>query len=593
MPHSLKVGPYVDKIVYKIIANQDQRILAIQNGDIEMDSTFFDPVHLADINANPDIDVFTAVRNGYGHFTINCRDYPLNISGLRRAIAYALDKESHKELVMDCFSRTHDSLVPYPMDWCIEDELEWHYYTAQPDIGNAILDDLGFTIDPGTGFRLAPDGSPFDIVVEFASACSGPSATAQILVWALESLHIDADSRAAEFNEYIERLDSHGDYDIVFYALNFAGNDVTFLGDEYWSENADVYGKNPTNFVNSTYDSWREQLLYGTTYEDVFEASAEMQKILHYNVPRIVIYENIYNQAYRTDQYTGHVEDLTRRISGPWTTRNINKLDGSFGGSVNIAMSQEPDSFNIFITSSDYSNMILDNLYSSLYDYGPDMQPVNDLARRMTIENHTDNPAVPEGHLRFTVDIIRNATWSDGVPLTAEDVAFTFGYLFDANITYLQPSGDLFGVWSPTPYRVVFDFSTESYWHFSEFAFTKIIPKHIFNDATGIGTEDWRLWNPGFDPAEPHVTSGPFNLTDFDAGEYYELTYNPDFYYAPDRTASTTTTTSISTTTPSTTPTTSPEPGEPIPFILGAVFGISVAVIIITVGVVYRFMRWE
>ena len=580
---SLRTGPYIDTIVYKVIANQDQRIIALQGGDIEMDTSFFDPVHLPALSVDPEVDVFTAVRNGYGHYTINCAKYPLNISGLRRAFAFAFDKEAYKEIVLDCFSRTHDSLVPYPMHWCIEDELDWHYYTAQPVIGNSILDDLGFTIDAGTGFRLAPDGTPFDIVLEYASACSQPGGSAQMGVDALRELHINATTRAAEFNEYIGRLDNHGDYDIVFYAFNFQGNDVQYLAYEYWSEYANVTGENPTNFVNLTYDSWREQLLHGVSYEEVFEAAAEMQKILHYNVPRIVIYANTYMQGYRNDKFTGHVGDLTRYISGPWTMRNIHRINHTFGGTVNLALSQEPDTFNIFVTKSQWSNTILDNVYSSLYDYGPDMEPIGDLADWMQVETHANNPSVPTGHQRFTIDIIQNATWSDGLPLTAEDVAFTFNYMLEANSTLLFPYGDLYGVWSPNTYRVVFEFSTESYWHVPSFAYTKVIPRHIFNDVDGIGYEGWETWNPIFDPAEPQVTSGPFFISDFEPGEYYELSYNPDFYYAPDRSAPP----PVTQTPISTSPTTGPEPINPVPI----VFGVSIVVIAVVVVEVIRNKR--
>ncbi|MHA1769399.1 MAG: ABC transporter substrate-binding protein [Candidatus Thorarchaeota archaeon] len=145
VPSDLNVGPFVDKIVYKVINNQDQRILALQAGEIEMDNSFFDPVHLATLEADPDISIFSALRNGYGHITINCRDYPVNISGFRKAFAF--DKTAVTSEVMDGFSQEHDSLVPYPNSWCIEDSLPYHYYTAQVDRGNAILDALNFTID--------------------------------------------------------------------------------------------------------------------------------------------------------------------------------------------------------------------------------------------------------------------------------------------------------------------------------------------------------------------------------------------------------------------------------------------------------------
>jgi len=557
----LNNGPYVDNIVYKVIANQDQRILALQNGDIEMDCSFLDPVHLPTLQADPDIDIFSAIRNGYGHITINCRDAPLNESVLRRAFAFAFDKTAVTVDIMDGFSQEHDSLVPYPNGWCVEDEFTYHYYTDQSAIGNALLDATGsmFAINTSTGYREYK-GTPFDIQIEYASSSVEiAGGVSQIGVDALRRLHINAAIRAADFNEYISRLDSHGDYDMVFFATNFYSNDVDWLAYEYWSDYADTEYQNPTNFVNSTYDDCRDQLLYGTTYDAVFNASRNMQEILQYNVPRLVVYENTYFQAYRNDQFTGHVEDLGRYISGPWTMRKIHKIDGTFGGTVSIAISEEPDSFNIFVTNSAYSATILSELWPSLYNFGPDLNPWPDLAESMLIETHSDNAAVPDGHMRFTIDIIQNATWTDGTPLTAGDVAFSFVYAFES-APYGNPAGtDLGGLaaaYAPTPYTAVIEFNTESYWHFSNFAYDTIIPEHIFNDDTGIGYQGWNTWNPVFDPAEPNVNCGPFIFTDYEAGEFYEISKNPNFYYFD----SDVTTTSTTTTTTTSTTTTNPAP---------------------------------
>jgi len=560
---SLQAGPNIDEVIFKVIANQDRRIFALQTGEIEMDNSFFDPVYLQTLATDPDISIYQGIRNGYGHITINCAKYPLNISGFRRAFAFAFNKTRVTEESLDGFSIEHDSLVPLPNGWCAEDQFDWHYYTPQPEIGNQILDDLNFTIDEGTGFRLAPDGTPFDIEIEHAScSCHLSGATPQVGVDALHSLHIDARTRAADFNEYMSRLDHHEDYDMVFYATNFYDNDVDWLAYEYWSEYADVYRENPSNFRNATYDSWRDTLLYGTTYEDVYEAAAEMQRILHYNVPRLVVYENTYMQGYRNDVFTGHVEDLEKYISGPWTLRNIHKLDGSFGGSVNVALAQDPESFNIFATDSLYSEAILANLWPSLYQYGPSIEPVPDLAQNMLTETHSDNPAVPDGHTRFTVDIVQNATWSDGHPLTAEDVAFSLTYAYESAY-FNNPAGtdigDLAAVYAPTPYRVVIEFNTETYWHFSNFAFDYIIPEYYFNDDTGIGYEGWETWNPVFDPTHPYVNCGPFTLTEYEEGDYYKIEKNPFFHYAPvnDNTVTTSVINTTTATTYTTTTTTS------------------------------------
>jgi len=535
IPTDLNSGPYVNNLVYTVITNPEQRILAMQDGDIELDTSFVGPDYLDMLQADPDIDIFSAMRNGYGHITINCRDAPLNESVLRRAFAFAYDKVAVTTDIMGVgFSQEHDSVVPYPNGWCIEDEFDWHYYTNQSALGNQILDDSGlFPIDGGTGYRTYK-GTAFDIEIEYSS--SSPEiggGVAQIGVDALHNLYIDADTRASDFNDYISRLDGHENYDMVFYSVNFYSNDVDWLAYEYWSDYADVAYQNPSNFANSSYDIWRDQLLNGTTYEDVYEAAAAMQEILQYNVPRLVVYENTYKQAYRIDEYTGHVEDLGRYIAGPWTTRNIRKLDGTSGGSVPIAIADEPDTFNIFLTFSESSAAILSNLYSSLYKLGPDLQPWPDLAESMLIETHSDNAAVPTGHTRYTIDIIQNATWTDGVPLTANDVAFSYIYAYES-AAYGNPAGvglgDLVTAYAPTPYRVVVEFNTESYWHFSNFAYDYIIPEHIFNDDTGIGYDGWSTWNPVFS-ADPHVTSGPFVFSAFETGDWYQLTKNPLFYY--------------------------------------------------------------
>lgn len=549
---SLQTGPYVDEVIFKVIENPDQRALALQAGEIEIGSVLSDRDRLQILESDPDIDLYRSASNHYGYITINCRDYPLNISGLRRAFAFAFDKRRAANDLLGGESIDHDSLVPAMSGFCIEDEFEWHYYTDQSDIGNQLLDDLGFNINSTTGYRLAPNGEEFEIIFSYY-ATSWSDKVTRIAVDALHSLHIDA-SREIYHEPF---LDQHGEYDMAYNYKYFYDNDVDWLAYEYWSDNADVYGENPTNFANETYDSWRNQLLYGATYEEVYEAAAEMQKILHYNVPRLVIYAQMSTQAYRTDQFQGHVEDCSRRISGPWTLRNIHKIDGTFGGTVPVAIS-EPDSFNIFITNSPASKTILENLWPSLYDYGPDMQPVPNLAESMVIETHTDNPSVPEGHKRYTFDIIQNTTWSDGTPLTAEDVAFSFNYDIERiyNDTFIAPSfaGDLTAAYAPTPYQAVIECNTESYWHFSNVGFHYIIPKHIFNDDTGIGYEDWLDWNPFLDPSEPYTHCGPFIFSNFEAGEFYRLIRNPLFHYAPiyANTATNTTTTTTSGTNQST-----------------------------------------
>jgi len=191
---SLQTGPYIDEVIFKVIKYPDQRALALQAGEIEIGSVYSDRDLIQILESDPDIDIYSAAGNHYGYITINCRDYPLNISGLRRAFAFAFDKRRAADDLLGGESIDHDSLVHAKSGFCIEDEFEWHYYTDQSDIGSQLLDDLGFNINSTTGYRLAPNGEEFEIIFSYY-ATSWSDKVTRIAVDALHSLHIDA-SRA-------------------------------------------------------------------------------------------------------------------------------------------------------------------------------------------------------------------------------------------------------------------------------------------------------------------------------------------------------------------------------------------------------------
>ncbi len=528
-------GAYVDKVVYHLISGSDERLLSLQAGAIDTIHGAFSPIHLDTMEMDPDIGVYNHPRNYYVQIWINCRDYPLNISGLRRAFAFAFDKTQMTPEFMNGPVTVHDSIIPKPNSWCIENDLPWHYYTNQSELGNQILDTLNFTIDGGTGYRLAPDGTPFDIVLEYWFE-SGLE-IAQLGVDALELLHIEAATSFSDMGELLSRIDTHGAYDMAIFGINHYNNyDVDWMARNFWSENANVMLQNPTNFVNETFDLWRDQLINGTSHEDVYEASSEMQTILHENVPMLIVYARTEYQAYRIDEFTGYVEDPSWGIAGPWTNLKVhNKIGSSFGGTLDVALESAPDTFNIFMTNENSEDLILANLYSGLYKFGPDLLKYPDLAEDILIETHLKNPSVPEGQTWMTVNIRTDATWSDGMPLTADDVACTFSFLKES-IKYGNPMSTSSMVYThysssevQSPYKVKIVFNTESFWELQDALVTPILPEHIFNNDTGIGYDGWFTWNPVFG-TDPHVTCGPFYLSDHGSATF-ELTRNMDYHW--------------------------------------------------------------
>jgi ABC-type transport system substrate-binding protein len=528
-------GPYVDKLLYKIIPIEDQQILALQDGALDILDRIISPSYIPVLSANPDIEVSSIPRNGYGRIIINCRDAPLNWTVLRRAFAFAYDKYRVRTEVFGGLSQVHDSLVPYVNDlFCIENEFLYDYYESNVVLGNALLDAAGFAVDGMTGYRNDPNGNPIHIVIAYSPTSTAiAGACAEIGADALRALSIDAVISAQDFNTFLANMNNHGSFDMIVTTTNFDNNDVDWLAYDYWSDNAEVPYQNPSNFVNDTYDSCRDQLLHGITYEEVHNASSWMQKILHYNVPVLVVYEDLLYSAYRTDRFEGFIVDNYKNVANEWTNIKAHlelTEGGPFSDTLQLSLRQEPDSFNPMISSSQYSKVLFDNMFSSLLRMGPDGQMRPDLAESYLIETHGTNSDVPTGHTRFTFDIIQNASWTDGTPLTADDIAYSFNYYLNS-AAYGNPTAfrfpDISSIFSPTPSRVVIEFSSESYWHLSSIADVFILQKTLLES---IGFSGWYAWDPIIS-SDPYPTSGPFNITDFALGEYFGLSYHPYYHH--------------------------------------------------------------
>jgi peptide/nickel transport system substrate-binding protein len=89
---------------------------------------------------------------------------------------------------------------------------------------------------------------------------------------------------------------------------------------------------------------------------------------------------------------------------------------------MNIGVTQKPDSFNPFAMTLSISYQINFLLYDTLNSVEPDLTPGPQMA---TSWESNDDGTI------WTYHIVEGATWHDDVPLTANDVNFTFNLIKD------------------------------------------------------------------------------------------------------------------------------------------------------------------
>ena len=163
------------------------------------------------------------------------------------------------------------------------------------------------------------------------------------------------------------------------------------------------------------------------------------------------------------------------------------------------------------ISRADYDLVAL--TYSGLMKLGPDGTLINDLA---------DNITVAEDGLVYNVLLRQDASFHDGEPVTAEDVAFTIGLIQNPEL-----KSPLRGNWTGVTVEVLGDYELNfvleaQYAPFIENLTVGILPKHVWNELT---TEEFPFSQHNTEP----IGSGPYKMAEIKRSpsglvDEYELT---------------------------------------------------------------------
>ncbi|MGM0687843.1 MAG: ABC transporter substrate-binding protein, partial [Promethearchaeati archaeon] len=294
-------GPYLDKIRYEVTTDEEQAIASLGDGDIDLIGELLDPTYLTELEEMENVAAQESLENGYVSIIVNCHRYPLNLTAFRRALSFAVDKYALRDDVLDGLGVPLDSCVPKVNPFSIENQLSNHYYDGDVQRGKDILAAAGFEDYDQDGVLEAPNESEFTVVFEADEYLPITVDIGQRFVDTLNSLDIDAEIHLNDGSQrYLDSM-HYGDFDLILLGHHFPSFDVDWLAYEYWSEMVDdEYAvSNYPRFENASYDFWREQLLNGTEYDEVYEAAIEMQKIWVYQCPEIVCCEYIKASAYR------------------------------------------------------------------------------------------------------------------------------------------------------------------------------------------------------------------------------------------------------------------------------------------------------
>jgi peptide/nickel transport system substrate-binding protein len=126
-----------------------------------------------------------------------------------------------------------------------------------------------------------------------------------------------------------------------------------------------------------------------------------------------------------------------------------------FGGTLIIGMQQEPEILNESISSMLSGIYICNLIFSKFVKHNDKMELVPDLITQIpTVENG----GISEDYLTYTYHLKKNARWHDGIPVTSDDVRFTYEVMInpEINVSTRQGWDVIKSVSTPDSHTVVF-----------------------------------------------------------------------------------------------------------------------------------------
>jgi len=151
------------------------------------------------------------------------------------------------------------------------------------------------------------------------------------------------------------------------------------------------------------------------------------------------------------------------------------KYTNSFGGTLVNAMAGEPSNLIAMVAGDSASSAIAGNIFNSLIKYDENLNYAPDLAESWKISNSQKT---------ITFTLKKNLKWSDGAPLTSEDVLFTWKLI--TNPTTRTPYGSDYQLVkeASAPDALTFKITYASSYAPALDTWTAlhILPKHILKD---------------------------------------------------------------------------------------------------------------
>ena len=224
--------PYIDKVSFKILVDEDTRIAALRAGTV--DYAFLTSVGAERVRSDTNITLLEGPRTFLYIFVFNMERAPWSDVRVRQAISMATDRD---ELIQKALFGAGSVSGPIPTgfgDWYIpEEELRAEWYTPDIEGAKALLAEAGIA-----------EGQVLDLLVTDFGGSPFYTGAGVVFKEQMAKIGIDVQIRLVEQGVFIQEASPDGNfnYDMCINAFSPRHDPDGFLWARFFSENPYAVG---------------------------------------------------------------------------------------------------------------------------------------------------------------------------------------------------------------------------------------------------------------------------------------------------------------------------------------------------------------
>ena len=505
---------------------------AMENGDVDLFGQRLGFDNISELIGYQDIEEMWTPDSKICMLAVNSRYHPLNDVYLRRAIAYAIDKNASIPEELRGYVDVLDFALPLNNEFSIEGTEGGSYYNANVSSAVHQLELAGMLdVDDDTMVE-GDDGKEVCLNIWYPYDRVGFDTLATEISDNLFAIGLNNTLVPLQESEISNALYYHNtSYDLAIYDQEISAIGLDWIATTFSNTLINAPGENVANINNQIFNNLAYTYQDEIEYDSIINTGLQALRSVQSYCPVIPLFSYNWLSLYTEINFNHWIADTSGGAFSAWNPVKITPVNPTDS---ELVVGVLPEFFDEFYTSLNpfKSEMAIDynwavgsyfNPYRLVYDSAIETAPNGEAVPRESTSwevlylGQIPDILISQQRIRFYCD--SNAKWTDGEQFDAQDYRFTFDYYRDNNLTSYYQILD--SVKITGDYRAGVTLNSRDLFNYRNLGAMPLLPEHIWEGKNAT------TWEPTIGES---IGSGPFEIQSFTAGESLTLVRN-DIYY--------------------------------------------------------------